>query len=286
MEIAKHAVSAAARRTGRREPPRRANANRRIALAWFGSPPAAAPVKACAARARRPAAHRMLSARCAAVRQVKHRMGSALGANGANRANRADGTNGTDACAAAGGRCIAPACSRMHAMRQRMRPDSAAPAGTMRGFGAAATLCRELSPSRAARFADTAAACACERRHVSRQNNAFATAHAAGPIASAAPRCLNEARRELFLCVATKLSQHAIIVVVRNDNGNRARPTTKKCRMSSDCNSARVARRIDAFRFRTFLDVDCIGASGARAERPDSPAVRVESGTRRDGRLD
>lgn len=100
------------------------------------------------------------------------------------------------------------------------------------------------------------------------------------------PRCLNDARRELFLCVATKLSQHAIIVVVRNDNGNRARPTTKKCRMSSDCNSARVARCIDAFRFRTFLDVDCIGASGARPERPDSPAVRVESGTRRDGRLD
>ncbi|ABN82429.1 conserved hypothetical protein [Burkholderia pseudomallei 668] len=47
--------------------------------------------------------------------------------------------------------------------------------------------------------------------------------------------------------------------------------------MSSDRNSARVARCIDAFRFRTFLDVDCIGASGARAERPDSPAVPVES---------
>ncbi|WP_324657558.1 hypothetical protein [Burkholderia thailandensis] len=192
MEIAKHAVSAASRRTGgsgRRAARVRIDESRSRDSGFAAR--GGAREGARDERARRPASHRAGSTRCDAVRQMRNRMGGASGKN-----------------------------SRT-----------------------AATLLRAIGRPHAERFARGAATCACALR----QGGSFA-AHAAGSTAFAAPRCLNEVRCKVFLYAATKLSQHAIIVVVRNDNGNHTHPTTKKCRMSSDRNSARLSR-ISPMRF-------------------------------------
>ncbi|WP_232239062.1 hypothetical protein [Burkholderia oklahomensis] len=167
--------------------------------------------------------------------QMQDRMGSA---------------NSRNSRAAAGVLGRASARPRMRAARRGARPNGVEPA--RRPDTIAARRAIDDRPRAGPRIGRDAA-----RADALRRTGPFA-AHAAGSTVFTAPRCLDEARRQISLCAATELSRHAIVLIVRNDNGNRARTTTKKCRMSSDRNIARMACRASTHRNTgAFLDFDC-----------------------------
>ncbi|WP_231748266.1 hypothetical protein [Burkholderia sp. ABCPW 14] len=157
--------------------------------------------------------------------------------------DRMRSANGRDSRAAAGVLGRASARPRVRAARRGARPDGVEPARRMRRPDA-------IAARRA--IADRPRAGSCIGRDAARDDALRRTgpfaAHAAGSTVLTAPRCLDDARRQISLCAATELSRHAIILVVRNDNGNRARATTKKCRMSSDRNVARITGRASTHR--------------------------------------
>ncbi|WP_226383425.1 hypothetical protein [Burkholderia mayonis] len=157
--------------------------------------------------------------------------------------DRMRSANGRDSRAAAGVLGRASARPRVRAARRGARPDGVEPARRMRRPDAIAARRAIADRPRAGPCIGRDAA----RDDALRRTGPFA-AHAAGSTVFTAPRCLDDARRQISLCAATELSRHAIILVVRNDNGNRARATTKKCRMSSDRNVARITGRASTHR--------------------------------------